>query len=96
MSAYFIANIKIHNVQEYEKYLADCDDVFDKYNGEYLAVDERPVVLEGDWNYTKVVLIHFPSHADLLRWYESEDYQKILKYRLDSAKCDTLIVNGIK
>jgi uncharacterized protein (DUF1330 family) len=96
MSVYFIANIKINDPEIYEKYLKSCDAVFAKYNGEYLAVDERPAILEGDWNYTKVVLIRFQSHADLRRWYESEEYQKILEFRLTSAQCDTLIVNGIK
>lgn len=96
MSVYFIANIKINNAQEYDKYLKDCDEVFAKYNGEYLAVDEKPVILEGEWDYTRAVLIRFPSDADLRCWYESEEYQEILKYRLTSAKCDTLIISGIK
>jgi uncharacterized protein (DUF1330 family) len=96
MSVYFVANIKVNERQEYEKYLEVCDEVFAKYSGEYLAVDEKPVILEGDWNYSKVVLIRFPSETDLRRWYESAEYQKILKSRLSSAQCDTLIVKGIK
>jgi uncharacterized protein (DUF1330 family) len=44
LSVYFIANIKIDDVKEYEKYLKGCDGVFAKYRGEYLAVDDRPVV----------------------------------------------------
>lgn len=62
--------------------------MFAKYNGEYLAVDEKPVILEGEWNYSKIVLNRFPGEAGLLRWDESEDYQNILKFRLASARCD--------
>jgi len=37
MSAYFVANIKIHNELEYQKYLNDVDNVFDKYNNDFTA-----------------------------------------------------------
>jgi uncharacterized protein (DUF1330 family) len=88
MSAYIVANIKVNDPQVYERYLEGCDEVFAKYNGEYLAVDEKPVILEGEWNYSKIVLNRFPGEAGLLRWDESEDYQNILKFRLASARCD--------
>ena len=64
MNHYFIANIRINNQDEYQKYLDKVDEVFDKYNGEYLAVDESPVILEGKWNFTKSVLIKFNNRKD--------------------------------
>jgi uncharacterized protein (DUF1330 family) len=94
MSAYFVANIRIHDQQEYDKYLASVDDVFSRFNGKYLAVDEHPSVLEGEWSYTKAVLIQFPSEKDLLAWYESDEYQQILKYRLGGAQCDAILIHG--
>jgi len=53
MKHYFIAKIKITDPSEYEKYLDSVDEVFSKYKGEYLAVDENPTILEGRWDYTK-------------------------------------------
>lgn len=94
MSAYFIANILIHDQEEYDKYLKSVDDVFAKFNGKYLAMDEHPSILEGTWNYTKTVLIRFPSEEDLLAWYESDEYQQILKHRLQGAHCDAILVHG--
>ena len=94
MSAYFVAHIGITDFAEYEKYLEHCDEVFACYGGEYLAVDDNPVVLEGDWAYTKTVLIRFPNEVEFRRWYESPDYQDILKYRLQAAKCDTVLIKG--
>ncbi len=94
MSAYFIANIRIHDQQEYDKYLASVDEVFAKFNGKYLALDEHPSILEGAWDYTKVVLIAFPSEKELRAWYESSEYQGILRHRLQGAHCDTLLVKG--
>ena len=94
MSVYFVANIRIHDEQEYNKYLESVDEVFSKFSGTYLAVDEKPSVLEGAWNYTKVVLIRFPSQEDLHAWYDSDEYQNILRHRLTGAQCDTLLVHG--
>ena len=95
MSVYFVANIRIHNQEEYEKYLSSVDEVFARFSGKYLAVDEHPYVLEGAWDYSKAVLIQFPSEKDLLAWYESDEYQQILKHRLDGAQCDTILVHGL-
>lgn len=95
MSYYFIASIKINNPADYEKYLDSVDEIFSKYKGEYLAVDSNPTIIEGNWNYTKSVLIKFSSKQDFLDWYNSEDYQRILKFRLASAICDTILVEGL-
>ncbi len=91
---YFVANIQIINVDEYNKYVNKVDDVFSKYNGKYLALDDNPQLLEGDWNYTRSVIISFENEIDFDSWYNSKDYQEILKYRLNSAKCDTVLIKG--
>jgi uncharacterized protein (DUF1330 family) len=95
MSCYFLAQIKIHDQEEYAKYLAGVDDVFSKYNGEYLAVDSNPEVLEGEWRYSRVVIIRFDDEKELKRWYESPEYREILQHRLKAAGCDTLVVKGL-
>jgi uncharacterized protein (DUF1330 family) len=95
MTHYFVTQIKINDPDEYEMYLDKFDDIFSKYKGEYLAIDESPTLLEGDWNYTKSVLIKFNSKQDFEDWYYSKDYQKILKHRLNSSKCDTILIEGV-
>jgi uncharacterized protein (DUF1330 family) len=96
MKCYFSAQISIHDEDEYEKYLENFDDIFSRYKGEYLAIDESPVLLEGNWNYTKSVLIKFNSESEFNDWYYSDDYQKILKHRLAAAKCDTILLKGLE
>jgi uncharacterized protein (DUF1330 family) len=96
MIHYFVAQIRIDNPKEYKKYLDKFDDIFSRYKGEYLAIDESPTLLEGDWNYTKSVLIKFNSKKDFENWYYSDAYQKILKHRLNASKCDTILVEGVE
>ena len=94
MSVYFMASIRINNDQEYQLYLDRSEEIFARYNGSYLAVDNKPEVLEGKWNYKRAVLIHFDKQKDFDAWYRSDEYQEILQYRISAAECDTILIQG--
>jgi uncharacterized protein (DUF1330 family) len=94
MSVYFVANIRINDRNEYQNYLDRADLVFAKYKGTYLAVDKQPMVLEGEWNYDRAVLIRFDNKVDFDLWYASAEYQEILQHRLSAAKCDAILMEG--
>jgi uncharacterized protein (DUF1330 family) len=96
MTHYFVAQIRVDNPVIYDKYLEKFDEIFSQYKGEYVAIDESPVLLEGNWSYTKSVLIKFNSEKEFKDWYYSADYQEILKYRLAAAKCDTILIKGLE
>jgi uncharacterized protein (DUF1330 family) len=49
VSSYFVALINIHDRARYEQYLAGFDEVFRKYKGLVISVDDNPRVLEGKW-----------------------------------------------
>lgn len=95
MSYYFIAQIKINDDIEYQKYIDKAGEIFKKYKGEYLSVDNNPMILEGHWDYTRTVLIRFKNLNDFNDWYNSTDYQEILKNRLKAANCDTILIKGL-
>ena len=94
MSVYFMASIRITNEEEYQLYLDRSEEIFGRYKGSYLAVDNKPKVLEGEWNYTRAVLIRFDNQNDFDAWYRSEDYKEILKHRISAAECDTILIQG--
>ncbi|MFW9973270.1 MAG: DUF1330 domain-containing protein [Candidatus Odinarchaeota archaeon] len=95
MDYYFIAQIRINDNHVYQKYIDKSGEIFKKYNGEYLSVDNKPLVLEGKWDYTRTVLIKFRSKRDFEDWYNSKDYRDILKFRLKGADCDTILIKGL-
>jgi len=95
MSYYFIVRINIIDSVEYQMYLSKAGEIFKKYKGEYLVVDDEPVVLEGSWDQERTVLIRFSSRKDFWDWYYSEDYQEILKHRLDAAECNAILAKGL-
>lgn len=94
MSVYFLASIRIHDPQEYQKYLDRTEEIFALYKGSYLAVDNQPEVLEGEWVYSRAVLIRFDNIEDFEAWYKSDDYQEIMQYRISAAQCDTILIQG--
>ena len=94
MSAYFVALIDIHDAELYGEYLEGFDEVFAKYHGEVVAVEDQPRVLEGDWPAGRLVLIRFPTEQALRSWYESPEYQRILEYRRKASTGCVAVVTG--
>ena len=93
MSCYFIAQLQIHDEDEYKKYLNGFDIVFEKYDGEVIVVEESPLILEGDWDYSRLVIIRFSNEDEAGRWYHSPEYQSLLKHRMNASKGIALLIN---
>ena len=94
MSSYFLALINIHDGARYEQYLAGYDKVFKKFRGKVVAVEDAPRVLEGDWPAKRTVLIRFPDDSELLRWYESSEYQELAGHRKEASTARIAIISG--
>ena len=69
--------------------------IFEKYEGELLTVDEAPTVLEGSWPETRTVIARFKDKETALKWYESEEYQEIIQYRLHASTANIIITQSI-
>lgn len=94
MSVYVIAQISITDRDRYNKYQARFLEVFAKFEGELLAADENPRVLEGDWNREKVVLMKFPDKESFEEWAYSPEYEEIAKDRKAGSEGVFLLVKS--
>ncbi len=94
MTCYFTALIDIHNPDGYEQYLKEYDEIFHKYKGKVLAVDEEPALLEGAWPSKRTVIIAFPNEVELRRWYDSEAHQSIAVHRKAASTSSVAIIHG--
>ncbi len=95
MSVYIIARFKIHNRSEYDQYSAGFSAVFQKFDGKMLSVDEAPMVLAGEWDDTRSVIIEFPSQESALAWMNSDDYQAIAKHRNAGSTANSILAKGL-
>ena len=96
MSVYLIAQIEIHDRNEYNQYEAGFLEIFSKYKGEILAVEEDPNLLEGEWPYTRTVLIRFPDEDETMRWYKSDEYQMLAQHRFKSSRANLILAKGFE
>jgi uncharacterized protein (DUF1330 family) len=94
MPAYLIAAEVINDREEFDKYRALVHDVLEKYGGETIVANEEVEVVEGNWPYTKTVVIRFPSMEEAKRWYYSKEYQSIIQHRLAATDTDLIFVEG--
>jgi uncharacterized protein (DUF1330 family) len=95
MTVYAVALININDRAEYTRYEQGFMAIFGKYKGRVLAVDEAPSVIEGDWPYTRTVLLEFPDRAELDRWYRSDAYRQLMQHRLAGSEAAIAVVAGL-
>lgn len=81
MTVYAIATITIHDPERYAVYGAGFMEIFNRHGGKLLAVDDAPVVLEGEWPHTRTVLIEFPTAEALDAWWWSPEYRALAEHR---------------
>ena len=95
MTVYCVALIDIHDRDRYDTYRLGFRDIFDRFSGKMLSVEEAPDVREGgNWPYTRTVLMAFPDAPSFDAWYNSPDYQALAKHRHAAATTSLAIVRG--
>lgn len=60
MSVYAIAQLKITDRAAYDRYQAKFMGVMKRFQGRVLAADEKPQVIEGEWERTRLSCCPFP------------------------------------
>ena len=95
MSFYLVAQIDIVDREGYATYEAGFVEIFSRYQGTVLAVDEQPKLLEGSWPFTRTVLISFPSEDDAMAWYQSDEYQSLAQHRFSSSSANIVGLQGL-
>ena len=94
MSGYAIFNIEIKKPEEYKEYVEKVKPLAEKFGGDYIIRGGETKVLEGNWQYSRNVVIKFPSYEKALEWYNSKEYQPIKQIRIDNAKSNGIIIQG--
>jgi uncharacterized protein (DUF1330 family) len=94
MEVYVIAQISITDREAYNRYQARFSDVFRQFKGQLLAADEKPEIIEGEWNRKKVVLMKFPDKQAFEEWAFSPAYQEISKDRQAGSDGVVLLIKS--
>ena len=92
---YAIAMFSITDRAAYGRYQAQFMDVLNRYKGRLLAADEHPLVVEGDWDRDKVVVLSFANEVEFREFADSPEYQEISKDRRAGTSGFVVLVRGV-
>lgn len=96
MAAYMIVDCLLDNPELYEQYKLKAKPLLEQFGGEYLARGGDLTVKENDlWSPTRIVLLRFADVASANRFYDSPQYQEVLKISKQSARRTAVLVEGI-
>ena len=92
MPAYVIAMMTIHDAETYSKYTDRTPSIVKKYGGKFLTRGEEFTCVEGKDYDGRLVILEFPSKADVEAWYHDPDYQEAVKFRHAASTMNYLLV----
>ena len=92
MPAYVIAMMSIHDAETYSKYTDRTPSIVKKYGGKFLTRGEAFTRIEGKDYDGRLVILEFPSKADVEAWYHDPDYQEAVKFRHAASTMNYLLV----
>ena len=92
MTAYVITDAKVSDVEKYEGYKALTPAAIAAAGGEFLVRGGDHVVLEGDWNPTRVVMLKFASMEAAKAFYGGELYRAARAKRAGATEFFNMIV----
>lgn len=90
---YWIANNLVHDTEEYENYKAANAEPLARHRARFLVRGGDQQIVEGEC-FPRTVVIEFPSYAEALACYNSEDYQHAVDIRAPIAEGRLIIVEG--
>ena len=82
------------NKEGFKIYAEQVPQTIKHYGGKYIIRAGEYKSLEGKWDYTRNVIIEFPTYEKALEWYNSDEYQPVKKIRLDNSTSNAIIIKG--
>jgi uncharacterized protein (DUF1330 family) len=74
MAAYAIFDVDIRDPARYQEYMKQVKPALLAAGARYLARGGAHKVYEGDWTPRRIVLLEFPSMAELVSFYHGPTY----------------------
>jgi uncharacterized protein (DUF1330 family) len=94
MSVYMIIESKVKDAEKYGQYIARVPEIVARYGGRYLVRGGRVTPLMGGWRPERMILLEFPSEANIHQWLSSPEYQAIAPLREAGADLRAVVVEA--
>lgn len=96
MTAYWLARARVDEPEQYARYASQVPALLERFGGKVLARGGRHEMLEGAADFTRFVVIEFPSLTAARDCFNSADYQAAAQFRRDGGGVvEITIVEGV-
>lgn len=92
---YVVAHLDVHDPEGFEKYREKIPATIEQYGGTYIVRGGTMEMVEGDALPPRTIILEFPSLSQARAWYNSPEYQEIIRLRLAAAKGSAQFVEGV-
>jgi len=89
---HFIAHLTVNDRGLYRDYVKGFFPLLAEHGGRFLTYDDEVLVLEGEREAGRTVLIEFNSEEQLLAWWNSDAYRELAAIRQASCTTHSVIV----
>ena len=94
MKGYLLGQITISDKSQYKKYDAKIGDVIKEFGGKYLVKGGLRMVKEGNPAFQRDVLVEFKDIETAQRFFSSQQFKEISKFRKAGSSGFLLLLNG--
>jgi len=94
MNAYLILDITINDFEPFKEYIEKIPFFIEKHSGRYIVRGEIPMVMEGEWNPERIVIIEFPSKKNAEAFLNDPDAQSLFALRHKTTTSKLIMVDG--
>ena len=92
---YLVATLEVSDEAAYEPYRLHVPTLIERHGGRYLVRGGSFDAIEGSADFSRLVVVEFPSPGAARAFYNDPDYQRIIRHRTDNAAGTLVIADGI-
>jgi uncharacterized protein (DUF1330 family) len=92
--AYLVAQIEVHDPLGYDAYRSRTGAIIERFGGRFVVRGGELHLLEGEPDFSRLVVIEFPDSHTARGFYNSAEYQELIPHRTANARSMLLIAEG--
>ena len=94
MKGYLLGQITISDKSQYKLYDSKIRNVIEEFGGKYLVKGGLRIVKEGNPSFQRDVLVEFKDIKTVQRFFSSQQFKEISKFRKAGSIGFLILVNG--
>jgi|SRR5690242_18863739 uncharacterized protein (DUF1330 family) len=94
MPAYVISEVEPRDAALFEQYRTLAPATIERYGGRYIVRAGKADLVEGGPPPKAIIIVEFPSMAQVREWYASPEYAEVLKVRANALERRLIFVEG--